>query len=371
MPGCPAESFPACDGACEECASSTKCTFCRSRFATINSKCPGSSTCLSCSVKPGKTSLTCDECIPSTFLGGNPPTCKSCGPGCASCTAAGACRACAYQGCYGNVNGTCTRCAVAGCAIPGGTFFKPNVKKCSACAATLTLRNNTCVRLPCPVAKCANCAGGKCQDCVIGYFLRADGRCVPCVDKNCAQCITPNQCLGCKPGMGPVGGKCVPCKAGKQCLYCDQDVKFCSACQQGYGIIKGACVKCTDPNCLECNAASPSQCTACKPTFRRTRSYTCQKCNDPLCGLCDGTPSFCNYCKDSFGFVPGPTGTHTCKGFRLVDNGTCCQACKVPGCSFCNTAASVCEGCRSGSSLALSGTSQLCVNSTLAGFPTS
>lgn len=125
-------------------------------------------------------------------------------------------------------------------------------------------------------ANCKNCdEGGKCFDCLEGYFLNKDNNkcesfcsrgmylknnkcetcgynCDKCIDKeNCLQCkdsssLDKNKCLDkCPNNSVLINNKCVQCKTlDENCSKCTENaLDKCTACVEGFYLLNNSCVK--------------------------------------------------------------------------------------------------------------------------------
>ena len=102
----------------------------------------------------------------------------------------------------------------------------------------------------------------KCQTCDIGkkliggrcygscpermYEVKFDGKCAPCVDKNCLRCPFDGRCRKCKKGflLDSKNSVCIrDCKGAA--IYLDRTKRICYQCQSH-------CSRCDSSGCREC-----------------------------------------------------------------------------------------------------------------------
>ena len=275
----------------------------------------GTDCCNKCDVSCEKCNESCcQRCAPGFYQDGC--QCKPCDPCCEGCTGAGPDKCIAIKAgkkytydALGKING----CASEGQPICKRDYDVPSTSCCTGC-------------LSCSSDNCC-----KCFECVVGYFITADGLCTKDCVANCLQCNTPTECKDCKVGYDLTeDGRCLTCPDG--CVDC---IKFCSS------NVCGAFTSCnTGNNCIEnCYSCSTTQCTACKSGwYMDTATKLCKKTCPSNCRTCSGgSPNSCLTCNAGF-YLSTLTYPNTCEA--------CETSCLT--CTYLSLTATSCSICRAG-----------------------
>lgn len=191
----------------------------------------------------------------------------------------------------------------------------------------------------CTTAWCALCPiVSTCNECLAGYFLTADNKCVSTCPLGTAAVIVANGadlCTACKVGCADctnATNTCVTCLQGLTNSYdgsCHQNTTN-SSCPSGQYIAQVSPLQCAacHSSCLTCYGGAASQClscpvpgfayqngyciTVCSSTqFYSTTNSRCEPCN-AQCLTCSVTAATCTSC---------PTGTY------LTASNTCEVSC--------------------------------------------
>ncbi|KCV67746.1 hypothetical protein H696_05856 [Fonticula alba] len=236
----------------------------------------------------------------------------------------------------------CTACNESGC-----TRCRPGLYLHLGDPATCT---DTCPSEPYTVDGVAYCqpnlvenclyyasTGGRCAECMTGFFLEGPWSCRPCSTLNCYHCDPGGRCFGCHPGFYLAGYDCLPCSSG--CTQCSS-AGYCTACAAGHFLHEDACVSACPPGhapgpdrqCVPCpssctSCAAGGVCTACAPGYHLT-GQACTPC-----------PAGCSTCT-------GPTACTACHTGHVLHRGTCGTSC--PGGFFPDAKRGMCAGCPAG-----------------------
>ncbi|XP_050340571.1 major surface-labeled trophozoite antigen 417-like [Bactrocera neohumeralis] len=273
--------------------------------------------------------------------------------------------------------------------LPANTIGAPN----SACQCTCNInsflpacqdkQDVSTTTNTCSDANCVTCiiSPNFCDKCRIGFVYNASSaKCVraPCAVTNCAQCApaNTNQCKQCSDGYAVVNEQCEPC-TDTACLDCSANIGVCTKCLAGYSLVNGTCVAtstlCSVPHCAECKDNAYTQCEQCSDGYHLTSAATCTACTESNCVQCTASADTCEACKSGYNLTsygtcsPGPCKVSYCKycsasnetqctecidGYIVnSENGQCVTTgtCVVPHCTKCQVASpNVCTTCASG-----------------------
>lgn len=203
------------------------------------------------------------------------------------------------------------------CSKFGYNCIECDDMKCNKCKTNYGIETNAfslkflqCI--PCKNYKCVNCStdANKCDACEENYFVDIDEdsptfkKCIPC-GFNCSNCLNENICIDCVDGYGlDENGKCVECTE-PNCSKCNQLYSKCDECKTGFGIdtrqdsnTYGKCIQCLN-DCFKCNSSNASICTQC-PIGYGGDVNNCFKCDDPNCIDCNSDSHVCKKCNDFY-----------------------------------------------------------------------
>ena len=191
---------------CANCTKQGVCAACQSGYFLANS-----SSCVYCG-------YLCEECASekkcrkcrtdleqSIYLSARTGACNYCPDGCKTCKSSGMCTSCKSG--YTLSGFQCITCSTIDldCRTCDET-----ITQCTSCGPGRYLLNNVCLECS---SGCDTCTDdSKCEKCMEGYFVNANGGCTPCM-ASCKECKDSFTCDKCHEGTeyDSEKSRCVPC----------------------------------------------------------------------------------------------------------------------------------------------------------------
>ncbi|CDW73731.1 protein serine threonine [Stylonychia lemnae] len=287
--------------------------------------------------------------------------CKSCG------SDANVCQSC-YDGFY-NIDGQCQKCD------PDSYCAQcDNNGVCLKCAHAHVLTQGKCLSCTRDVG-CAECDNLGCKQCLDGYYMNAEKRCIACSSTmhNCQKCDSSTHCTQCVSNITTLFLGACQCNFDKNWIkvQSQQDQGFCQCnnyvvgdtneCKTCAQIFPG-CNRCAETNSfinaqyrLGHSSYNPNQmeyvrCADCgQNNFFSISQTKCLSCSQLTygCKECNSFGQICDKCQDGFVRVPNPVVDDSDEAIIYL-----CENCNkyLSNCATCSST-SVCSSCVTGYTL--------------------